>query len=175
MRALLHQKSYSERLYPRCLTPGLFEIALRANPMSTNTEFSGQERPFGSNWLQVCCRVLREFSSSIDRDSTEDDETPSWQLVGVLLPPFLHGLCMCTNRPRIAEGLLPPLVSTFVCQSWVIVATNLCCLCVSCALPLRQREPGSILRPGAYHTCTRKLSVLGFICYDSCLPAGLPV
>lgn len=50
-----------------------------------------------------------EGSSTVDKD--EDGENPRWRLVGVLLPPFLHGLCMCVDRPRIAEGMLPPLVS----------------------------------------------------------------
>lgn len=64
------------------------------------------------NFGQVCCRVLSaECSSTVDKD--EDGENPRWRLVGVLLPPFLHGLCMCVDRPRIAEGMLPPLVSGF--------------------------------------------------------------
>lgn len=59
---------------------------------------------------QMCCRVLSAECSSTDENS-EDDESPWWQLVGLLLPPFLHGLCMCVDRPKIAEGMLPPLVS----------------------------------------------------------------
>lgn len=63
-----------------------------------------------SNSAQVCCRVLSAESLSTDAEA-EDSENPWWQLVGVLLPPFLHGLCMCVDRSRVAEGLLPPLVS----------------------------------------------------------------
>lgn len=58
---------------------------------------------------QVCCRVL-SLQTSNERDA-EDDGSPWWHLIGVLLPPFLHGLCMCSNRSRIAEGMLPSLVS----------------------------------------------------------------
>lgn len=44
-------------------------------------------------------------------NEAENDESPWWKLVGVLLAPFLHGLCMCVDRPRVAEGMLPSLVS----------------------------------------------------------------
>lgn len=62
------------------------------------------------NSAQVCCRVLSAESCTTDAKDG-DSENPWWQLVGVLLPPFLHGLCMCVDRSRVAEGLLPPLVS----------------------------------------------------------------
>lgn len=62
---------------------------------------------------QVCCRVLNARPPSVE-DVIEDDGSPSWHLLGVLLPPFLHGLCLCSDRPRVAEGVLPSLVS-FVC------------------------------------------------------------
>lgn len=61
--------------------------------------------------MQVCCRVLTGECSPCDE--AEDSDSPWWQLVGVLLPPFLHGVCMCVDRPCVAEGLLPPLVSEF--------------------------------------------------------------
>ncbi|CAM9591597.1 unnamed protein product, partial [Scytosiphon promiscuus] len=66
-------------------------------------------RQYGQCLLQVCCRVLSAECSSTALES-ENYESPLWKLVGVLLPPFLHGLCMCVDRPRIAYGMLPPLV-----------------------------------------------------------------
>ncbi|CAM9107710.1 unnamed protein product, partial [Ectocarpus fasciculatus] len=64
---------------------------------------------YGQCLLQVCCRVLSAECPSTDTEA-ENDESPWWKLVGVLLPPFLHGLCMCVDRPRVAEGMLPSLV-----------------------------------------------------------------
>lgn len=61
-------------------------------------------------FLQVCCRVLSAQAPSSNGEA-EGEGSPWWQLVGVLLPPFLHGLCLCADRPRVAEGMLPPLVS----------------------------------------------------------------
>lgn len=53
-----------------------------------------------------------EGRASTDRNS-QDDGDPWWQLVGVLLPPFLHGLCLCADLPGVADGMLPSLASTF--------------------------------------------------------------
>ncbi|CAM9363775.1 unnamed protein product, partial [Laminaria digitata] len=43
---------------------------------------------YGQCLLQVCCRVLTGEGSPCDE--AEDSDSPWWQLVGVLLPPFLH-------------------------------------------------------------------------------------
>lgn len=91
--------------------------------------------PHPAQFGQVCCRVLSAgCSSTLDKD--EDGENPRWRLVGVLLPPFLHGLCMCVDRPRIAEGMLPPLVSVFFFS------------CFSCVAVVHRQSSGS---PSAVH------------------------
>lgn len=71
------------------------------------------------NFAQVCCRVL-SAECSAPGNKADDGENPWWQLVGVLLPPFLHGLCMCVDRPRVAEGMLPPLVSGGFCVGFLL-------------------------------------------------------
>ena len=60
-------------------------------------------------------------------DHDDDDDDPWWQLVGVLLPPFLHGLCLCADVPRVAEGILPSLASalaSLIAQARNVLVTS---------------------------------------------------
>ncbi|CAM9104396.1 unnamed protein product [Discosporangium mesarthrocarpum] len=59
---------------------------------------------YGRCLLKVCCSVLPLYSDGVG------GSVHTSNLIGVLLPPFLHGLFLCANRPRVAEAILPAVV-----------------------------------------------------------------